>query len=132
MTATTARTEPDVVPVGAEVLPGYRVEELLARGARVDDVVAYEVVVGPESSRKPLERALAGGLGAVVFTSGSTARGFARLVGDPPLALAGARVVCIGPVTARVAREMGLGDVLIAPGRTPEAIVAALANGADG
>ena len=28
--------EPDVVPVGAEVLPGYRVEALLARGGRVD------------------------------------------------------------------------------------------------
>jgi serine/threonine protein kinase len=44
VTATTARAEPDVVPVGAEVLPGYRVEELLARGGRVDtyDVTSLE------------------------------------------------------------------------------------------
>lgn len=44
MTATTARTEPDVVAIGAEVLPGYRVEELLARGGRVDtyDVTSLE------------------------------------------------------------------------------------------
>ena len=36
--------EPDVVPVGAEVLPGYRVETLLARGGRVDtyDVTSTE------------------------------------------------------------------------------------------
>jgi serine/threonine protein kinase len=36
--------EPDVVPAGAEVLPGYRVEALLARGGRVDtyDVTSLE------------------------------------------------------------------------------------------
>jgi eukaryotic-like serine/threonine-protein kinase len=36
--------EPGVVPLGAEVLPGYRVEGLLARGGRVDtyDVVSLE------------------------------------------------------------------------------------------
>jgi serine/threonine protein kinase len=36
--------EPDVVPVGHEVLPGYRVEALLARGGRVDtyDVTSLE------------------------------------------------------------------------------------------
>jgi uroporphyrinogen-III synthase len=105
---------------------------LAGRGARVDDVVAYEVVIGPESSRASLERALGDGLYAAVFTSGSTVRGFARLIGDPALALAGARVVCIGPVTAEVARRAGLLDVRVAAARTPAAIVAALANGADG
>ncbi len=105
---------------------------LAARGSQVDDVVVYEVVEGPESSRASLERALADGLDAAVFTSGSTVRGFARLTVDPALALAGAHVVCIGPVTAEVARETGLGDVLVAGGRTPAAIVAALAQGADG
>jgi uroporphyrinogen-III synthase len=105
---------------------------LAALGARVDDVIAYEVVEGPESSRDSLERALADGLDAAIFTSGSTVRGFTRLIGDPVHALVGARIVCIGPVTARVAREAGLGDVEVAAGRTPAAIVAALANGADG
>src|SRR6188472_1515525 len=39
-----ATVEPAVVPVGAEVLPGYRVEALLARGGRVDtyDVTSLE------------------------------------------------------------------------------------------
>jgi uroporphyrinogen III methyltransferase / synthase len=105
---------------------------LAARGAQVDDVVAYEVVEGPETSRSALVRAVADGLDAAVFTSGSTVRGFARLIGDPAPALAGARIVCIGPVTARVARESGLEDVEVARGRTPAAIVAAVAKGADG
>ena len=30
-----ATVEPDVVPVGAELLPGYRVEALLSRGGRI-------------------------------------------------------------------------------------------------
>ena len=36
--------EPGIVPAGSEVLPGYRVEELLARGGRVDtyDVTSVE------------------------------------------------------------------------------------------
>lgn len=39
-----ATVEPDVLPVGAEVLPGYRVEGLLSRGGRVDtyDVTSLE------------------------------------------------------------------------------------------
>lgn len=107
-------------------------DALAARGARVDDVVAYRVEEGPPSSRAPLERALAEGVDAAVFTSGSTVRGFKRLIGDPARALAGARIVCIGPATARVARGAGLGDVGVASGRTPADIVAAVAGGTDG
>lgn len=101
------------------------------RGARVDDVAAYRVVEGPPSSRASLEQALAEGVDAAVFTSGSTVRGFARLIGDPARALAGARIVCIGPATARVARGAGLGDVDMAGGRTPADIVAVLAEAPD-
>ncbi|MGH7558804.1 MAG: uroporphyrinogen-III synthase [Gemmatimonadota bacterium] len=99
---------------------------LAQRGARVEDVAAYEIVEGPEESRGPLDLALAVGLDAVVFTSGSTVRGFARLVGDPPAVLSRARVVCIGPVTARAAREAGLGRIRTATDRAPAAIVAAV------
>lgn len=99
---------------------------LAARGARVEDVTAYEIVEGPEASRDPLADAVAGGLDAVVFTSGSTVRGFARLVRDPLAALSHARVVCIGPVTARVAREAGLTRIRTADDRTPASIVAAV------
>jgi uroporphyrinogen-III synthase len=46
-----------------------------------------------------------GGVDAVTFTSASTVRGFVRAMG----AVRGnPRVVCIGPVTAREAREHGL------------------------
>lgn len=91
----------------------------------MDDVAAYEVVEGPEASRGPLAQAVAEGLDAAVFTSGSTVRGFARLVEDPPAALSLARIVCIGPVTARAARRAGLTGVRTASDRRPASIVAA-------
>ncbi len=103
---------------------------LAARGAQVEDVAAYEIEEGPEESRIPLVQALAAGVDAAVFTSGSTVRGFARLVVDPAAILSGARVVCIGPVTARAALQAGLDQVRTATDRTPDAIVdAVLGNG---
>ncbi len=99
---------------------------LAARGARVEDVPAYEIVEGPEESRVPLGEALAAGLDAAVFTSGSTIRGFARLVENTPAVLSRTRVVCIGPVTARAAREAGVGRIRTARDRTPAAVVAAV------
>ncbi|MFN2420213.1 MAG: uroporphyrinogen-III synthase [Gemmatimonadota bacterium] len=96
-----------------------------ARGAEVTDVPVYETVEGPESARGPLAEALTRGIGAIVFTSGSTVRGFARLAGDPARILRGTAVVAIGPTTAAVARTAGL-DPRVARARTPEAIVEAL------
>jgi uroporphyrinogen III methyltransferase/synthase len=98
---------------------------LRARGAEVTDVPVYETVEGPESARGPLAEALTRGIGAIVFTSGSTVRGFARLAGDPAHILRGTTVLAIGPTTAAVARLAGL-DPRVARARTPEAIVEAL------
>jgi uroporphyrinogen-III synthase len=60
---------------------------------------------------------------AVTFTSASTVRGFVgalgTLKGNP-------RVVCIGPVTAREAREHGLRVHAVASPHTIEGLVAAV------
>jgi len=99
---------------------------LRQRGAHVDQVVAYRTVEGPEESREPLRRILAEGIDAVLFTSGSTVRGFARLVDDPAAALAGVLVACIGPVTARAVGELGLHPDLVAAEHTTDGLIAAL------
>ena len=99
---------------------------LRARGAEVDDVAVYETIEGPEPSREPLRRALAEGIDAAVFTSGSTVRGLVRLVGDPARALAGAALLAIGPVTARAIGAAGLGTAIVAAEPTPESLVRAL------
>ncbi|MDR7402390.1 MAG: uroporphyrinogen-III synthase [Armatimonadota bacterium] len=102
---------------------------LRERGARVDEVVAYLTVEGPEESRLPLRRALEGGVDVVVFTSGSTVRGFARLADDVRVRLAGVAVACIGPVTAEVARALGMSPTVIAEEHTAAGVAAALEEG---
>jgi uroporphyrinogen III methyltransferase/synthase len=96
---------------------------LAGRGARVDEVAAYDTVVGPESSRAPLAAALAAGIEAAIFTSASTIRGFARLTEDARAALAGVAGVCIGPPTAGALRRIGVEPAGVAARRTPEALL---------
>lgn len=99
---------------------------LRQRGAVVDDVAVYETIEGPEDVRSALELALTEPPRAVVFTSGSTVRGFARLIPDPRSALRGAVIACIGPVTSEVVRQVELGVPVEAAEPTPKGIVEAL------
>lgn len=77
--------------------------ELRKRGAKVEEVTAYETVEGPDESRDQLRRALTKpGLGAVIFASGSAVRGFLKLGGATELP-----AITIGPRTSAVARQSG-------------------------
>jgi uroporphyrinogen III methyltransferase/synthase len=79
-------------------------------------VALYEAV-RPEGSdvdgmREALERST---VDALTFTSGSTVRHFAELLGPDAGALvaaSGALVACIGPVTAETARQVGMSGVV--------------------
>ncbi|HET9014377.1 MAG TPA: uroporphyrinogen-III synthase, partial [Thermomicrobiaceae bacterium] len=86
-----------------DVLP----EGLRAAGANVDVVVAYRTVPG-RPDPDALARVRSGEVDVVTLTSSSTARNLVALLGDDLAAIARARVVCIGPVTADTAREIGL------------------------
>ena len=82
---------------------------LTKRGARVETVEAYRTRA-PERP-DPCELAdLAVGVDAAVFTSGSAVRHLFTVLGNDGahLALKGAVIACIGPVTAGVARALGL------------------------
>ena len=74
--------------------------------------------------------ALKGGVDFITFTSGSTARNFHELVqhaGLDPLNLPGnPKIACIGPKTAKVARELGFDVDTIAESHTTDGLVAAL------
>lgn len=84
-------------------------EVLIARGARVDVVEAYRTAP-PEYPDPGALADLAVGVDAAVFTSGSAVRHLFSLLGNDGahLALKGAVIACIGPVTAGVARALGL------------------------
>ena len=106
----------DVAPEGLE-------DALEARGWRPVRVDAYRTRYPrslPKDARDALRR---GEIDAVTFTSASTVRGFVRAVdtvrGAP-------KVVCIGPVTAREAREHGLTVHAVAKPHTVEGLVAAV------
>lgn len=99
---------------------------LTARGALVDDVPAYDTLIGPESSRVPLARAIDEGLEAAIFTSGSTVEGFLRLAAEPRRVLSMIQTVCIGRSTARALADVGVEPSAVAAAPSPAAIVEAL------
>lgn len=100
--------------------------QLRAGGALVDRVVAYRTTPAPGGAELAALLA-AGGLDALLFTSGSTARFFVEQVGPDGLAAAEPLIiVCIGPSTAAVCRELGLAPSAVATTATEEGLVDAL------
>jgi uroporphyrinogen III methyltransferase/synthase len=76
---------------------------LRERGAVVDEIPAYRTVPVKEGT-PPVD------IDIVTFTSSSTVEGYVNCLGtrQPAEALADSRVVCIGPITATTARELGV------------------------
>ena len=113
----------------ADIADGYLPARLRARGASVDEAVAYRTVEGPGPSRERLAAAFAAGpFDVLVFTSGSTVRGLLALLTphDRRIALR-STAWCIGPATAKVARELGFGRVREAKARSGEALAGEIA-----
>lgn len=116
-------------------------DALRAAGALVDVLAVYDTV-DAESLELPVARLAAADF--VTFTSGSTVRGFVRLVGDALAAagprsgpgatvgdvLAGPRLCAIGPATSEVLREFGLTVAVEAPEHTAAGLVEAIAAAA--
>jgi uroporphyrinogen-III synthase len=104
--------------------PGL-VSGLERAGARVSAPVLYRTVpaavADPEGARLLRERRIE----AIVFASGSAARGFAGLFGREAQDLAGrAFVACMGPTCAADARSAGLRVDAVADGGFPELVLA--------
>jgi uroporphyrinogen III methyltransferase/synthase len=126
-TAALARTFPRgsgrVLCARADIAPEGLEDALARKGWDATRVDAYRTVFAtslPRAARDALRR---GDVDAVTFTSASTVRGFVRALkaarGTP-------KVVCIGPVTAAVAREAGLHPAGVARPHTLEGLVEAL------
>ena len=109
-------------------------EGLRDQGALVDEVTAYRTVsAAGEALMLPDE--LARGVDIATFTSPSTVHGFLDLLeaaGRPVgQALAGAKIACIGPITARAAQEAGLRVDIVASEHTVEGLLNAINEGLD-
>jgi uroporphyrinogen III methyltransferase/synthase len=95
--------------IAREVLP----DQLREAGAEVTDIIAYRTVVagGERDSDHDIYRMLLERqIDAVTFTSASTVRNFARMLGEEQAAdlLNTTVVAAIGPVTAEAAQQLGI------------------------
>ena len=102
---------------------------LAAKGALVDDVVAYRTLPADPADCGLLVGATTPlAVDIATFTSASTVRNFVALLGErsPREVLAGAIIACIGPITAHAAEEAGLHVDILAPEHTLEGLLRAI------
>ncbi len=117
------RGEGRVLCARADIAPEGLEDALAAKGWSPERVDAYRTRMArslPHEARTALR---AGRVDAVTFTSASTVRGFVRALGS----VAGTpKVVCIGPVTSREAREHGFRVAAVARPHTIDGLVQAV------
>jgi uroporphyrinogen III methyltransferase/synthase len=106
------------------------VERLKKGGAaRVDDVAIYETRIAkalPDELLEALENRRANW---VTFTSSSTAKNLAALLGpDYRAKLAGVRIASIGPVTSATLKELGLEPTVVASTSNIDGLVEAIVS----
>jgi uroporphyrinogen III methyltransferase/synthase len=96
----------------ADIAPPALPQALTQLGGRVTDVIAYCTLLETNLNKDALAALENGQVDAVTFTSASTARNFAAILGPERLqkALASARLRCfsIGPQTSAAMRACGL------------------------
>jgi len=93
-------------------------------GAEVEDLVVYRTVPDTRGREGILDMIMSGEIDFITFTSSSTVRNFAAAVGSEYLPGASkCKVVCIGPVTAKTAEELGIRVAAVADVYTMEGLV---------
>jgi uroporphyrinogen III methyltransferase/synthase len=103
---------------------------LRERGAAVDEVVAYWTIIPRELTPERLKSVFAEGVDLVTFTSPSTIRSLAAVMGGEQLEqfLRKVKVACIGPVTLEAAKELGIDVDIVAETHTIDALVKAIVD----
>lgn len=94
---------------------------LVARGAHVDEIASYRTVPVSHGPLPPT-------VDIVTFTSSSTVQGFVNCLAgrSPAEVLQPSQVVCIGPITAATAQELGVPVTAVAEEYTIEGLLTAL------
>jgi uroporphyrinogen-III synthase len=102
---------------------------LRARGAVVDDVIAYRTVQG-SGTRALAALVRTGDVHAILFMSGSSIRHLLDALNaegaTATLTSSGPAVICVGPETERVAREVGVSVSAVAAEQSVAGVVDAL------
>ncbi|WP_103501894.1 MULTISPECIES: bifunctional uroporphyrinogen-III C-methyltransferase/uroporphyrinogen-III synthase [Streptomyces] len=113
----------------ADIATETLVAGLVEMGWEVDDVTAYRTVRASPPPAPTREAIKGGGFDAVLFTSSSTVRNLVGIAGKPHNVTI---IACIGPATAKTAKEHGLRVDVMAPEPSVLRLAEALAEfGAD-
>ncbi len=113
----------------AESARGELVTGLEALGATVDEIPVYRAAAPSEADPDALAAIREGHVDIVTFTSSSTVRNLLAILGPDAAVLLGKSrplIACIGPITAKTARENGLAVDVMASEYTVEGLVEAL------
>jgi len=95
-------------------------------GAIVHNVALYRTVPARGNGQTGTRMLREGQVDVVTFTSSSTVRNLAGMLGDDRSQINQALVACIGPVTAATARELGIRVDVVADEHTIPGLVTAL------
>jgi uroporphyrinogen III methyltransferase/synthase len=104
--------------------------ELEKIGCSITEVDAYDTKSNAENAEEVVELLKEGAIHVITFTSSSTVRNFLEAIQtvekDVHGLLSGSQIVCIGPITARTAEELGLTVDAVADQYTIEGLVEAI------
>jgi uroporphyrinogen III methyltransferase/synthase len=111
----------------ADIADMRLVHALEARGALVDQFVAYRTAVTDENAEGLRAMFEAGNIDVVTFASSSTVRNLHKALGDDaPRLLEGSLIACIGPVTAQTSISLGVEPNVVAEQHTIAGLVKAI------
>ncbi len=109
----------------ANIAPRALADGLQELGAEISEVVAYHTVTPADSPERAGELFASGTIDAVTFTSSSTVRNLAGLLGGDPAPINACKTISIGPATSATARELGVRVDVEAVEHTIKGVVAA-------
>jgi uroporphyrinogen III methyltransferase/synthase len=117
----------------ADIARELLAEELRKAGAEVVEVVAYRTepeTMSPDGEHDIYRMLLDRQIDVVMFTSASTVRHFARMIGEEQAAdlLRTTVVACIGPVTAEAAERLNIATTIVPREYTIPALVQAIVD----
>jgi uroporphyrinogen-III synthase len=114
-----------LLPRSAEARP-VLVSSLRNLGALVDEIAIYTTAVPAEKDTAGKRMLLNGEIDIITFTSSSTVRNLASMIGGEILYVNNTMVACIGPITATTATDMGIRVDIVAEEHTIDGLVQAI------
>jgi uroporphyrinogen III methyltransferase/synthase len=94
----------------ADIARSLLPDEICRLGGEALEVDVYRTVLEEEADSEAIERLLEGGIDLVTFTSSSTVRNFAQILGKDRLEKIRTKTLfaSIGPITTETAKELGI------------------------